>query len=287
MTSSMTAFGRIEKAGDWGSAVWEIRSVNHRYLEMTVRLPEELRALEPGVRDRISASVARGKVECTLRFQQAGRGTRAAVAVNRELAAGLAAAAEALPIRQAAPIDPLDLLRWPGVLDNPVPDAEALAATLLSLLDDALSAMVETRRREGARIGALIEERCVASTALVSGLRPLLPEITRALRERYRQRAGELGVTLDRDRLEQEIVLLSQKMDVAEEIDRMETHLAEVLRILRQSEPVGRRLDFLMQELNREANTLASKAGSMQLTNASVDLKVLIEQMREQIQNVE
>jgi uncharacterized protein (TIGR00255 family) len=286
MTSSMTAFGRIERTGDWGSAVWEIRSVNHRYLEMTVRLPEELRALEPAVRDRVAAGVSRGKVECALRYQ-GRRDAHAALAVNRNVAADVVAAVQSLPIPQPAHIDPLDLLRWPGILDSTVPDPDSLGKTLLALLDEAVSALSDARKREGSRIGALIAERCTASQSLVAGLRPRLPEIGRQLRERYRERARELGVELDAERLEQEIVLLTQKMDVAEELDRMETHLAEVQRVLRQGEPVGRRLDFLMQELNREANTLASKAGSLDLTNASVDLKVLIEQMREQIQNVE
>jgi uncharacterized protein (TIGR00255 family) len=286
MTSSMTAFGRSEKTGDWGSAVWEIRSVNHRYLEMAVRLPEELRVLEPAVRDRIASRLARGKVECALRFQ-ARHDERAALAVNRDVAAGVVAAAESLPIRGPAAIDPLELLRWPGVLDNSTPDPEAFGAALLTLLDDALAALVDARGREGAKIGGLIEDRCAASRSLVAGLRPKLPDIARVLRDRYRQRARELEVSLDGERLEQEILLLVQKADVAEELDRIETHLGEVLRVLRQNEPVGRRLDFLMQELNREANTLASKAGSMDLTNASVDLKVLVEQMREQIQNVE
>jgi uncharacterized protein (TIGR00255 family) len=286
MTSSMTAFGRMEKAGDWGSAVWEIRSVNHRYLEMTVRLPEELRALEPAVRERVAAAVSRGKVECALRHQ-GRRDEPAALAVNRDVAARVVAAAESLPIPRPAPIDPLDLLRWPGVLDSAAPDPESLGKVLLTLFDDAMSALIEARKREGTRIGTLIAERCTASQSLVAGLRPKLPEIARLLRERYRDRAREMGVELDPERLEQEIVLLVQKMDVAEELDRMETHLEEVQRVLRQNEPMGRRLDFLMQELNREANTLASKAGSLDLTNASVDLKVLIEQMREQIQNVE
>jgi len=286
MASSMTAFGRAEKAGDWGSAAWEIRSVNHRYLEMAVRLPEELRALEPAIRERIAASVARGKVECALRYL-GRRDEHAALVVNREVAAGVVAAVESLPLRQAAPIDPLELLRWPGVLDSAAPDPESLGGTLMALLDEALAALVDARKREGAKLCGLIEERCRASQVLVTGLRPRLPEIARVLRERYRERARELEVQLDRERLEQEILLLAQKSDVAEELDRTDTHLAEVLRVLRQNEPVGRRLDFLMQELNREANTLASKAGSMDLTNTSVDLKVLIEQMREQIQNVE
>ena len=286
MASSMTAFGRAEKAGDWGSAAWEIRSVNHRYLELAVRLPEELRSLEPLVRERIAAAVARGKVECTLRYQRR-RDEGASLAVNLDVAAGIVTAAESLPIRQPGLVDPLELLRWPGVLDSAAPDPESLRGVLMALLEDALATLVDTRRREGARIATLIEERCRTSQSLVADLSPKLAEIAGVLRERYRERARELQVELDRERLEQEILLLVQKSDVAEELDRMETHLAEVLRVLRQNEPVGRRLDLLMQELNREANTLASKAGSMDLTNASVDLKVLIEQMREQIQNVE
>jgi uncharacterized protein (TIGR00255 family) len=286
MTSSMTAFGRIERAADWGSAVWEIRSVNHRYLDVAVRLPDELRALEPLVRERIAGKVARGKIDCTLRFQ-ARRDERAPPVVNRHFAAAILAAVEALPIRHAAAIDPLDLLRWPGVIDSGAPDPETLAGTLLQFLDGALSALVEARGREGEKIGMLIAERCATAQAVVAGVRARLPEIANAVRERYQQRARELAVTLDPERLEQEILLLAQKSDVAEELDRLETHLAEVLCVLNQDEPVGRRLDFLMQELNREVNTLASKAGSMDLTSASVELKVLIEQMREQIQNVE
>jgi uncharacterized protein (TIGR00255 family) len=225
-------------------------------------------------------------VECALRYQ-GRRDAHAALSINKAFAADVVAALKSLPIPQPASVDPFDLLRWPGILDSAVPDPDSLARVLLALLDDALSTLVDARKREGSRIGALISERGTAAQSLLAGLRPRLPEIARLLRERYRDRARELGVELDPERLEQEILLLTQKMDVAEELDRMETHLAEVQRVLRQDEPVGRRLDFLMQELNREANTLASKAGSLDLTNASVDLKVLIEQMREQIQNVE
>lgn len=286
MISSMTAFSRIEKSGAWGSAAWELRSVNHRFLEMSVRLPEELRALEPAVRERIAARIGRGKLDCSLR-RDAGAGVQRVPRVDLELAAAVVAAAGSLPLRDPAPINPLELLRWPGVLDAPPADAGAHGAALLELLDEALAGLVETRRREGAKIRQLIEERCAAARTLVTALRPQVPALVAALRERLRQRARELAVELDPDRLEQEILLLSQRLDVDEELDRMNTHIEEVSRVLRQREPVGRRLDFLMQELNREANTLGSKAGSMELTGAAVELKVLIEQMREQVQNVE
>lgn len=286
MISSMTAFSRIEKSGAWGSAAWELRSVNHRFLEMSVRLPEELRALEPAVRERIAARIGRGKLDCSLR-RDAGAGVQRVPRVDLELAAAVVAAAGSLPLRDPAPINPLELLRWPGVLDAPPADAGAHGAALLELLDEALAGLVETRRREGAKIRQLIEERCAAARTLVTALRPQVPALVAALRERLRQRARELAVELDPDRLEQEILLLSQRLDVDEELDRMNTHIEEVSRVLQQREPVGRRLDFLMQELNREANTLGSKAGSMELTGAAVELKVLIEQMREQVQNVE
>jgi len=285
MISSMTAFSRIEEGGDWGTALWEIRSVNHRYLELFVRLPEDLRPLEPAVRERIAARLSRGKVDCVLRFDAAA--AEEALQINTAMAQRLLAAARALPLDNPDRIDPLDFLRWPGVLERRAPDLEALGPTLLRLLDGALDSLVETRRREGARIGALVAERCRAVRDRVAEVRALLPGLLSSLRERYRQRARELEVELDRERLEQEIMLLVQKMDVTEELDRLETHAIEVERVLGQDEPVGRRLDCLMQELNREANTLGSKAGSIDLTTASLDLKVLIEQMREQIQNIE
>jgi uncharacterized protein (TIGR00255 family) len=286
MIASMTAFGRVEHAMDWGSAVWEIRTVNHRYLETSVRLPEELRMLEPQVRERVAGRLKRGKVECGLRFEQGGAGADS-LPVNLELARKVIETAEALPLADPAPVNPVDVLRWPGVIGKGNLDLDSVGKELLAQLDRALDSIVETRRREGEKIRAMLAERCDAALARVTELREHLPAIMEGIRERYLCRAREHQLELDNDRLEQEMLLLSQKLDVAEELDRLDTHIQEVRRVLDQDEPVGRRLDFLMQEMNREANTLGSKSASIDTTNASVDLKVLIEQMREQIQNIE
>lgn len=285
MITSMTAFSRLEHSGDWGSAVWEIRSVNHRYLEIGFRLPDELRALETRARERIAAKLSRGKVDCLLRYQPPGAAE--GLHVNTALATELIRAAASLPVPGPATLNPLDVLRWPGVIEKPAPDTDALARELLQLLDAALDRLVETRRREGARMKDTLGERCRAAAAVLGGVRRLLPSIENALRDRTLQRARELQIGLDEGRLEQEMLYLAQKMDVSEEIDRLDAHIEEVRRVSDQPEPVGRRLDFLMQEMNREANTLGSKAAALELSNASVELKVLIEQMREQIQNIE
>lgn len=285
MIASMTAFGRLEQSGDWGSAVWEVRSVNHRYLEVALRIPDEFRVLESRIREQVAAKVSRGKVDCQLRYQPPGGDE--ALQVNTSLATQLIQAAESLPIAEPASINIVDLLRWPGVIEKPALDVDALAMNLMQLLDATLDVLVETRRREGARMKDGLVERCGAAQALLAVLRGKLPPIQEALRERCLQRSRELQVELDRERLEQEMLYLGQKMDVTEELDRLDAHIAEVRRVLTRSEPVGRRLDFLMQEMNREANTLGSKSASLELSNASVELKVLIEQMREQIQNIE
>jgi uncharacterized protein (TIGR00255 family) len=286
MISSMTAFGRAEQSADWGSAVWEVRSVNHRFLDISVRLPDDLRTLEAGVRDCAARRLTRGKVECQLRFE-APAASSDALSVDSELAARVLAAAESLPARAPLAVNALDVLRWPGVLRRETPDAEALGDKLLVLLDRALDALVDMRRREGARIRELIMERCEAVRSITARVRERLPVVLDALRDRYRRKAEDLAVQLDPERLEQELLLLSQKMDVAEELERLESHAAEVLRVIGAGEPAGRRLDFLMQEMNRESNTLGSKSADLEVTAACVDLKVLIEQMREQIQNVE
>ena len=286
MTASMTAFGRLEQSSDWGSASWEIRSVNHRYLEMSLRLPEELRVLEPAVRERISARIKRGKVDCTLRFDQ-GEEVISALPINQKLAQTVINAAAALPITKPAPLNPLDVLRWPGVIEKQGPDSDRISGPLLALLEQTLTLLVEAREREGSKIRDMILERCEAATAQVRKMRDRLPEIMASVRERYLSRAQEAQLELDKERLEQEMLLLAQKMDVAEELDRMDAHIEEIRRVLAQNEPKGRRLDFLMQEMNREANTLGSKAIHIDTSNASVELKVLIEQMREQIQNIE
>ena len=285
MVASMTAFARLEDSGEWGHAVWEIRTVNHRYLDISIRLPEELRALETSVREQVSIKLKRGKVECNLRYDSDS--ATGDISINAGLAEKIIHAARGLPIEGSAPIDPLDVLRWPGVIDKISPDLERLSNPVISLLDKALENIFHNRHREGEQIEQMITKRCDLSLHQLRQIRDKVPEIIAIMRERHLARVQELGIELDNGRLEQEIALLSQKLDVAEELDRMETHINEVKRILTGTEPIGRRLDFLMQEMNREANTLGSKSAHIDTSNASIELKVLIEQMREQIQNIE
>ncbi|NNM01821.1 MAG: YicC family protein [Gammaproteobacteria bacterium] len=284
MVCSMTAFARQMVDGDWGSAVWEMRTVNHRYLEISLRLPEELRALDGAVRERISARLKRGKVDCILRLDTQASAS-AEFAVNAEVVEALAAAAGR--INPDYQLNPIEVLRWPGVLETPAADIDTIGAATLGLLDATLDDLVATRRREGQRMGEVIASRSAAAAEQVAGLRTRVPEIVAALKERFAQRVRELGETIDEGRLEQECALLAQKLDVDEEIERLGAHIDEVGRVLKQKGSIGRRLDFLMQELNREANTIGSKSASTETTNISVELKVLIEQMREQVQNIE
>ena len=288
MLRSMTAFAHVESRGDWGGVEWEIRSVNNRYLDVNVRLPEDLRGLDPKVRERVGARLGRGKVDCTLRALP-GLDASGVLPVDLDLAARVAHAAhtvaELLP--EPAPVDPVDVLRWPGVVQAPAADPERVGLTALELLDRALDELVGMREREGGRIAVVIRERLDALAAAMPRLREMLPAIVQAFGERMRARLADLGPSLDEGRIEQEIALIAQRMDVAEELDRLEAHVEEVRATLDKPGPVGRRLDFLMQELNREANTLGAKSASIVTSRASVDLKVLIEQMREQIQNVE
>jgi len=286
MISSMTAFARLEDSGDWGRAIWEIRTVNHRYLEIGLRLPDDLRVLENKIRETISAKIQRGKVDCNLRYEP-DETRMGDITINRVLAEKLITAAQALPLSGQETINPIDILRWPGVINKETPDAQAIGGPLLALLDAAMNQILENRLREGEKLAALLLERCDGATACVETTRQRLPEIIESIRTRIISRSMELAAEIDQERLEQEMVILVQKLDVAEELDRLETHIEEVRRILTTAEPKGRRLDFLMQEMNREANTLGSKAGSIDVSNACVELKVLIEQMREQIQNIE
>ena len=288
MTASMTAYGRTEESSETGHITWEIRSVNHRYLELNIRLPEELRMLETRVRKHISSKLKRGKIDCSLRFdanEVSGNG----LSINKDLANSLVKAAESIQAPISTPImrNAMDVLRWPGVINRDMIDAESISDSLLKQLDITLESVVETRLGEGEKLQAMILERCDNIATLLKTFKEKLPEIQQILRDRLTDKSQELSIELDKDRLEQEILLLVQKSDVAEELDRLDAHLGEVRQVLQKNEPVGRRLDFLMQELNREANTLGSKAANLDYTNTSVDLKVLIEQMREQIQNIE
>jgi len=286
MINSMTAFGQAEARGNWGNAVLEIRTVNHRYLDINVRLPDELRMLEPVIREMVRKNINRGKVDCTLRFSPDDRGVPD-LPVNLELAGKLIESARGLPIADPARLNPVDILRWPGVISREPPDVAVLDGPVRELLGKALASVVETRLREGRKLREMILERCTGMVRQTDAIKAVLPGVLPALMDRYRQRAQELLDELDEIRLEQELVLLTQKMDVAEELDRIEAHINEVKRVLEQDQPVGRRLDFLMQELNREANTLSSKSASIDTSNAAIELKVLIEQMREQVQNIE
>jgi len=288
MLRSMTAFARIESRHEAGGIQWEIRSVNHRYLDVNLRLPEDFRRLDPKVRERIGAHLNRGKVDCTLRVLP-GPAAAGGLAVDDELAVRVAQAARAVAdlLPEAAPVNPVDVLRWPGVVQAPAPDPELMERLVLGELDRALADLVAMREREGARLETVIQSRLDDLETEVSQVREVLPAIVRGFGERMRTRLAEADATLDEGRLEQEIALIAQRMDVAEELDRLEAHVHEIRTALARSEPAGRRLDFLMQELNREANTLGSKSAAVTTSRASIDLKVLIEQMREQIQNIE
>jgi uncharacterized protein (TIGR00255 family) len=288
MIKSMTSYGRAEHSGEWGEASCEIRSVNHRYLEMSIRLPEELRLLEQTIRERLSKQLKRGKVDCNIRYEQA-ENFKGALPVNQDLLTKIIDTAEMTnaQLKTPAPINPIELLRWPGVLDRDVPDPEAISEPLLKLVDETLSAVIDTRQREGDKTKTMILDRAKTAKEIVAGVRKQMPIILDGVREKLTLRVQELVSEFDNDRLEQELLLLSQKMDVAEEMDRLDAHIDEVQRVLEQTGPIGRRLDFLMQEMNRESNTLGSKSAHLDSTNSSVDLKVLIEQMREQIQNIE
>ncbi|WFM71342.1 YicC/YloC family endoribonuclease [Halomonas sp. CKK8] len=287
MAHSMTAFSRQDRDTAAGTLQLELRSVNQRYLEPHFRLPEALRDLEPMFREALRARLARGKVECTLRFDPAG--DEAAPTVDRRRLAALATALE--EVRESVPgtamPDALSLLGHPGVLDSRGPDMEAVKQEALALFQAALDDLVAGRAREGEKLAALIRERITAVNAQVAEVRRLMPQILERQRAQLLERLEAMRAELDPQRLEAELVLLAQKADVDEELDRLATHVAEVERQLKQKGPIGRRLDFLMQELNREANTLSSKSVVAATTRCAVELKVLIEQMREQIQNIE
>lgn len=289
MPRSMTGFARREAKLPWGTVIWEIRSVNHRYLEPGFRLPEDFREIEPALRELIRKTLQRGKVEVSL-YVQLEQENEAELGVNLQRVVQLSKAAQQIHEQlgdKAAAINPLELLKWPGVIQKQEVDREAQQAAVLDLFQGALTGLVEHRTREGAELEQLILQRLDAVSAQVVAVRARLPEILQAQREKLQQKIAALGVELDQERLEQEVVLLAQKADVAEELDRLDTHVIEVKRSLKQTDSLGRRLDFLMQELNREANTLSSKAIVSDTTQAAVELKVLIEQMREQIQNIE
>ncbi|MBI2779157.1 MAG: YicC family protein [Gammaproteobacteria bacterium] len=288
MIRSMTAFARQERSTEWGTLAWELRSINHRFLELSIRLPEDLRGLEPQTREHVALRLNRGKVECHLRFQPASLAPIELV-LNKEFVSRLVQTSREVDrlLYSSAPVNSLDILRWPGALQAVEIDLGPVCEAALLLLDETLDSLAEARAREGARLKVVLEQRCDALSALVTQVRARLPEIRARFRERLASRLAEIKAELDPARLEQEMALLAQKIDVDEEMERLGSHVEEMRRTLNQNEPVGRRLDFLMQELNREANTLGSKSADIETTRASMEMKVLIEQMREQIQNIE
>lgn len=289
MIHSMTAFARTEMQGEWGSLVCEMRSINHRYLEVSLHLPDVLRVLEMPVREHIRQFLKRGKIECAIRYQLNADAEGTLVSVNEKLARGLCEASEKIAafLKTPAPIHAADILRFPGVIETKEANITLLQDHVLSLVDKTLQELVIARAREGQELTHLFLQRMDLIQQELVKVRGRLPQVLADNRERLQKRFNDAKMELDSGRLEQELVMFAQKIDVAEEIDRTETHVSEVRRILKQGGTVGRRLDFLLQELNREANTLGSKSVDPVLTHAAVEMKVLIEQVREQVQNVE
>ncbi len=288
MAFSMTAFARQMSTSELGQLTLEIKSVNHRFSEVSFRLPEDLRFIEPRLREAVGKHVQRGKVDCVVRYLPPEL-QASTVHINQDLLAVLTQATREIEslLPDSAPSRAMDFLRWPGVIAAPEQDLQALGEQLLAMLQTALTEFTDNRRREGEQLKALILERCVNMEHEVERVKARLPIAIDIMRQRLIDRLAELKSELDEARVEQEMVLLVNKSDVAEEIDRLAAHIVEVRRVLEQNQPMGRRLDFLMQELNREANTLSSKSVDTEMTRAAVELKVLIEQIREQVQNIE
>ncbi|NAW62162.1 YicC family protein [Vibrio sp. V31_P5A7T61] len=288
MIYSMTAYARKEVKGDWGTAVWEIRSVNQRYLETYFRLPEQFRGLEPVLRERFRQRLARGKVECHLRYE-ANPAAKSELNINEALANQVIKAANQIihMTGELSRINPFQIMQWPGVMETPEQDMDSINKALLAGFDDAIVEFIDARGREGDNMKALIEQRLTAISEEVVKVRARMPEILQWQRERLLNKFEEAKIELDATRVEQELILLAQKSDVAEELDRLDSHIKEARNVLKKGGACGRKLDFMMQEFNRESNTLASKSISTDITASGVELKVLIEQMREQIQNIE
>jgi len=287
MIRSMTGFARRERQFAWGLLAWELKTVNHRFLEMGFRLPEEFRVGEAEFRQSVAAAVRRGKVECSLHFRPAV--IAGALEVDAELLASLTQRAQTIAAQAgpAARIAALDLLRWPGVIRDGTRDSAPMLAAAHALLADSLAELARMRDSEGGRLRDALELRCAGLIDFAARVADRLPEVRARMRTKLLDRIAALVSDVDHDRLEQELAILAQRLDVDEEIERLRGHVAEVRKTFAGQEPAGRRLDFLMQELNREANTLSSKSQDIETTRAGVDMKVLIEQMREQVQNIE
>jgi uncharacterized protein (TIGR00255 family) len=283
----MTGFARRERQFPWGLVAWELKTVNHRFLEIGCRLAEEFRSAEADFRQAIAGAVRRGKVDCSLHFRPAA--VSETLEIDAELLAALTARAQqaAGQAGAAARIDVIDLLSWPGVVREPLFDAAPMLAAAHALLGEALAELTRFRDSEGSRLRDALELRCAGLEDFAGLVSQRLPEVRARMRVKLLDRIAQLVAEPDQDRLEQELAMLAQRLDVDEEIDRLRGHVTEVRKAFGGQEPAGRRLDFLMQELNREANTLSSKSQDIEITRAAVEMKVLIEQMREQVQNVE
>ncbi|WP_025288830.1 YicC/YloC family endoribonuclease [Bibersteinia trehalosi] len=287
MIYSMTAFAHLELKKEWGNAVWEMRSVNQRFLETYFRLPESFRNLEMTLRERLRAALTRGKVECSLRIEL-NTNQNNGLALNQDYAKQVIQSLQWLKETSGeGEINLVDVLRFPGVVDTQQQDLDQISKDLLEGFEQILQDFIAMRAREGENLQNLIEQRLQAIAHEAAKVQAQMPEVLQWQKDRLQQRFEELNLQLDPSRLEQEMVLLAQKVDVAEELDRLQLHVKETMSILKKGGAVGRKLDFMMQELNRESNTLASKSINAEITNSAVELKVLIEQMREQIQNLE
>ena len=287
MIYSMTAFARLEIKKDWGDAVWEIRSVNQRYLENFFRLPEQFRGLENALREKLRQNLTRGKIECLLRIDSKKQ-TVAELNLNKELANQVIQSLQWIKAQAGeGEINLADVLRYPGVVEAAEQDLDAISQDLLTAFDELLVEFIAMRGREGEKLQAIIQQRLDGITVEAEKVRSQMPAVLQWQRERLLQRFEEAKIQLDPQRVEQEMILLAQRVDVAEELDRLQMHVKETNNILKKGGAVGRKLDFMMQELNRESNTLASKSINADITASAVELKVLIEQMREQIQNLE
>ncbi|EFX92269.1 TIGR00255 family protein [Actinobacillus ureae ATCC 25976] len=287
MIYSMTAFAHLEIKKEWGNAVWEIRSVNQRFLETYFRLPEQFRNLEMTLRERLRASLTRGKVECSLRIEL-NNNQSSELELNKEYAEKVISSLQTLrSIAGEGEINLVDILRYPGVVDAQTQDLDQIGQDLLAGFEQILANFIAMRGREGANLQALIQQRLDTIAEIATKVQAQMPEILQWQKDKLQQRFAELNLQLDPQRLEQEMVLTAQRVDVAEELDRLQLHAKETTNVLKKGGAVGRKLDFMMQELNRESNTLASKSINADVTNLAVELKVLIEQMREQIQNLE
>lgn len=288
MTRSMTGHARAETRANWGALAIEIRSVNQRFLELNLRMPEALRFLEADIRQAIGKRISRGKLDVNFYFNpEAAANTE--ISVNADMVKALDEAMNHVHAAMPGVMSPnaLQILQYPGVVQQPVLAQDDVKADVLVLLQEAIKGLIESRGAEGERLAAMIIERCETIEGYATQVREVVPQIREAMEARLRKRLEQLGTDVNEGRIEQELVMFAQKADVDEEVDRLESHIQAVKEALSATQPVGRKLDFLMQEFTREANTLGSKSQGIETTNISVELKVLIEQMREQVQNIE